>query len=226
MSEQLRHHRTDRRNYNSCQNNELINGILKKAHELHYQVLLLPSYYENDIESNHLTLLKKKMIDGILLTSHTLHPEQILALSEWGKIVCCEACPIEFVPSVFPDRFVAYIEVFTYLKNKDYKRIHFTSGRDFQSSPSTRLRIQAYQETITEAYEGQSHGYNYPEDFEIIGEENTPLSEILGFPSVDYHQTAIGEQAVSLLLSDKYARIQIRHQLNFRAQTEAVRCPE
>lgn len=120
-----------------------------------YQVLLLPSYYENVIESSYLTLLKKKMIDGILLTSHTLHPEQILALSKWGKIVCCEACSVELVPSVFPDRFAAYIEVFTYLKNKGYKRIHFTSGRDFQSSPSTRLRIQAYQETITEAYENQ-----------------------------------------------------------------------
>ena len=251
-------------NNNSCFD-ELINGILKKAHELHYQVLLLPSYYENVIERSYLTLLKKKMIDGILLTSHTLHPEQILALSEWGKIVCCEACPVELVPSVFPDRFAAYIEVFTYFKNKGYKRIHFTSGRYFQSSPSTRLRIQAYQATITEAYESQffdqcfdyqdgkrvgdlmfrnsivpdaiftngdevaagiiasaqTHGYSYPQDFEIIGEENTPLSEILGFPSVDYHQTAIGEQAVSLLLSDEYARIQVRHQLNFRARTEA-----
>ncbi|MGM1044523.1 hypothetical protein [Paenibacillus uliginis] len=37
-------------NNNSCYD-ELINGILKKAHELHYQVLLLPSYYENVIAS-------------------------------------------------------------------------------------------------------------------------------------------------------------------------------
>jgi DNA-binding LacI/PurR family transcriptional regulator len=250
---------------NNCCYDELIDGILKKAHELHYQVLLLPSYYENVTESSYLTLLKKKMIDGILLTSSTLPPEQISTLSEWGKIVCCEACPVELVPSVFPDRFAAYIEVFTYLKNKGYKRIYFTSGREFQSSPSTRLRIQAYQETITETYESQffdqcfdfqdgkrvgdlmfrnanvpdaifangdeiaagiiasaqAHGYSYPQDFEIIGEENTSLSEILGFPSVDYHQTAIGKQAVSLLLSDEFARIKIRPQLNFRALTEA-----
>lgn len=253
-------------NNNSCYD-ELINSILKKAHELHYQVLLLPSYYKNTIESSYLTLLKKKMIDGIILTSHTLHPEQIKALAEWGKIVCCDACSVERVPSVFPDRFAAYIEVFTYLKNKGYQRIHFTSGRDFQSSRSTRLRIQAYQETITEAYESQffdqcfdyqdgkrvgdlmfrntivpdaiftngdevaagiiasaqAHGYSYPQDFEIIGEEDTPLSEILGFPSVNYHQTAIGEQAVSLLVSNEYARIQIRPQLNFRTQQKRVR---
>jgi len=251
-------------NNNSCFD-DLINGILRKAHESHYQVLLLPSYYENVIESSYLTLLKKKTIDGILLTSHTLHHEQIQTLSEWGKIVCCEACPVPHIPSVYPDRYAAYIEVFNHLKNKGYEHIHFTSGRDVQSSPSTRLRIQAYQEIISEDYENQffdqcfdyqdgkrigevmfqksvipdaifangdevaagiiaaaqSHGYSYPRDFEIIGEENTPLSEILGFPSVNYHMTSIGEQAVSILLSEENVRIPVRHSLVFRAKAGA-----
>lgn len=246
-------------NNNSCFD-ELINGILRKAHELHYQVLLLPSYYENIIESSYLTLLQKKMIDGILLTSHTLEQEQILSLSEWGKIVCCEACPIPHIPSVYPNRYPAYIEVFSHLKNKGYQHIHFTSGRNVQSSPSTRLRIQAYQEVISEDYESQffdqcfnyqdgkrvgdilfrkpmipdaifansddvaagiiaaaqAIGYHYPRDFEIIGEENTPLSEILGFPSVDYHQAAVGEQAAALLLSGEFAITPIQPSIHFR----------
>lgn len=46
---------------------------------------------------------------------------QILALFEWGKILCCEAYPVELVPSVLPDRFVVLneCEVHSYLHNKE-----------------------------------------------------------------------------------------------------------
>ncbi len=246
-------------NNNSCFD-ALINGMLRKAHELHYQVLLLPTYYENDIESSYLTLLQKKMIDGILLTSRTLDQEQIQSLSEWGKIVCCEACPVPTIPSVYPDRYAAFVDVFTYLRNKGYQRIYFTSARDAQASPSTRLGIQVYQEIISSDYvdrhydqcftyedgkrvgdrmfnqrvvpdaifangdevaagiiaSAKSHGYHYPQDFEIVGEENTPLSDILGFPSVDYHLADIGEQAVAMLLSSEFAQLPVRPTIHFK----------
>lgn len=50
---------------------------------------------------------------------------------------------------------------------------------------------------------GKQLGKELHQDYELIGEDNLPYSELLGFDSVDFQMKDIGRQAVSLLLSEE-----------------------
>jgi DNA-binding LacI/PurR family transcriptional regulator len=55
--------------YNSSCYDRLVNSLLFHAREKGYQVLLLPTYYDEQTENDYYALLEKRMIDGLILVS-------------------------------------------------------------------------------------------------------------------------------------------------------------
>lgn len=54
-------------------------------------------------------------------------------------------------------------------------------------------------------------------DVEIIGEGNTSISRVLGFPSLDLNLEQLGIAAFSLFLQDELADIKIQHKFKKKA---------
>lgn len=230
---------------NSCYD-QLVNSILHQAKLNDYQVLLLPTYYEDKIEKDYYSLLEKKTIDGLILTSQIKKLPASKKLALRGKIVATEQVADHEFPSIYPDRDAIYKQLFSKLHQQKTSKIIFTVKRKPAQSKSTRDKIKSYETYFGKAIEGQhyfidiagySEGYHWalatfaeqevPEviyangddtaagiisglkilgldhkkDFQIIGEGNTPYSEVLDFSTIDFFPDKIGKTAVDFLLS-------------------------
>ncbi|MFW7418582.1 LacI family DNA-binding transcriptional regulator [Vagococcus fluvialis] len=131
---------------NSCYD-QLVEGILEEATKQQKKVLMLPTYFNKELENEYYTLLRDKTVDGIIVTSKT-HDDQFLKdLSRYGPIVTTEKTTIDSIPAVYPDREEMYHTVFSHIKKlTDVKHIFMTVNRTAKSSLSTRIKTNMFKD--------------------------------------------------------------------------------
>lgn len=138
---------------NTCYD-DLIHGILSEAKAMGYQVLLLPTDFDKELESQYYTLLSKKAVDGMIITSKVSEDQMLETLTAYGRVVSTERLTIETVSAVFPNRKKGYENVFQHLVRANRSRIVFTNTREASESNSTREKIAAYEQIIGMATKG------------------------------------------------------------------------
>ncbi|MFV5899179.1 LacI family DNA-binding transcriptional regulator [Enterococcus faecalis] len=180
--------------YNNSCYDQLVNTILYQAKVNGYQVLLLPTYYEEETESNYYSLLEKKMIDGLILTSRTKNLDNLEKLNLKGKIVSTEKINNHQFSMIYPDRKSVYDHLFLDLHKKGVSEVIFTTKRAKDQSQSTMDKVESYERYFGEAIEGRDYfigiedytdGYNWAVE---IGNKRT----ISGFIYANGDDTAAG----------------------------------
>lgn len=180
--------------YNNSCYDELVNSILYQAKVNGYQVLLLPTYYEEETESNYYALLEKKMIDGLILTSRAKDLNNLEKLNLKGKVISTEKINSHQFSMIYPDRKSAYDRLFLDLYRQGVSKIMFTTKREAAKSQSTRDKVESYEHYFGEAVEGVNYftgvegytgGYNWAIE---IGKSRT----ISGFIYANGDDTAAG----------------------------------
>lgn len=131
---------------NSCYD-QLVEGILEEATKQDKKILMLPTYFNKDLEKDYYTLLRDKTLDGIIVTSKTHDDTFLNDLSQYGTIVTTEKTTINTIPAVYPDREDMYHQVFSFMKTlSDIDRIFLTVNRTATSSLSTQIKTKIFKE--------------------------------------------------------------------------------
>lgn len=129
---------------------EILNGIIERAISTSYQIVILPSKYDEDLELKYLEQLRKKAIDAIIFTSHGISLETLAEFSEYGRIVCCEKTNRKEILSVYPEREGAYVEAFSWLKEKGIKQMHILLSRSYDKSTTSQVTIDTFRKVYAE----------------------------------------------------------------------------
>jgi len=69
---------------------KLINGMLDQAQRSDYNLLLLPSQYDKELELQYLEQLRGQAFDHLIFTSRSIDLETITSYAKYGNIVCLE----------------------------------------------------------------------------------------------------------------------------------------
>ncbi|MEG0254218.1 LacI family DNA-binding transcriptional regulator [Vagococcus sp.] len=129
---------------NSCYD-QLIESILEEATLHDKKIMLLPTYFDKNLEKDYYALLRDKTVDGIIVTSKTQDDVFLQELSQFGPVVTTEKTKLPDIPSVYPDRLKTYHTVFSYLAElKSFKKIVVSVSRNKQQSYSTELKMTVF----------------------------------------------------------------------------------
>lgn len=69
---------------------KFINGMLDQAQRSAYNLLLLPSQYDKELELQYLEQLRGQAFDHLIFTSRSIDLETIASYAKYGNIVCLE----------------------------------------------------------------------------------------------------------------------------------------
>lgn len=159
--------------YNNSCYDRLVNSLLFHAREKGYQVLLLPTYYDEKTESEYYSLLEKRMIDGLVLVSRASNLENWTKLKSRGRIVSTEKVANPKIPMIYPDRKKAYDQLFKDLAQQGFSKVTFTNKRSLDESTSARDKADCYHKYFGEVIENQNFftgiegydsGYNWAKE--------------------------------------------------------------
>lgn len=142
--------------YNSSCYDRLVNSLLFHAREKGYQVLLLPTYYDEKTENEYYSLLEKRMIDGLVLSSRASNLDNWTKLKSRGRIVSTEKVANPKIPMIYPDRKKAYDALFRELAEKGVTKVVFTNKRDLSQSTSAKDKAECYEKYFGKVVEGQN----------------------------------------------------------------------
>ncbi|MBE9430382.1 LacI family DNA-binding transcriptional regulator [Staphylococcus epidermidis] len=108
----------------------LINGILENCDSTKYQIILLPTNYNEDLERHYLNMLKSKALDSVILCSTSLSYAEIETYTRYGYIVSCEKHTNKNISFICTDRLPAYLNLINSFPSKYFEvGITFTRNR-------------------------------------------------------------------------------------------------
>lgn len=170
--------------YNSSCYDRLVNSLLFNAREKGYQVLLLPTYYDEKTEDEYYSLLEKRMIDGLVLSSRARNLNNWTKLKSRGRIVSTEKVADSKIPMIYPDRKKVYDYLFEDLERQGFSKIVFTNKRDLSQSISAKDKAESYQNHFGEVIEGKNfftgvEGYESGFYWAKEAFERLPLPEVI-----------------------------------------------
>lgn len=151
--------------YNSSCYDQLVNSLLFHAKEKGYQVLLLPTYYDEKTENEYYTLLERRMIDGLVLTARASNLSNWTKLRSKGRIVSTEKVAQSKIPMIFPDRKKAYEKLFSDLAGQGISNVLFTNKRAIAQSTSAKDKAECYEKYFGKVIE-EKNFFTGIEDFE------------------------------------------------------------
>lgn len=143
---------------------KLVAAITRVAFKEDYQVILLPSDYNEENEIKYLEMLKHHAFDGIIFTSRAISFEKILEYKQYGPITCCEDTFDYPISCAYTNRGQSFIDVFEVLQQHNFDHIGVTVSRKESSSQSTKLIKHAYHQVFDKKID-QDHVYNKAKDF-------------------------------------------------------------
>lgn len=111
----------------------LINGILESCDPTKFQIILLPTNYNKDLERHYLNMLKSKGLDSVILCSTSLSYDEIEKYTKYGYIVSCENHNNKNVPLVCTERVPAYAELIQSFSSYGFE-FSMTFTRNYNSS--------------------------------------------------------------------------------------------
>lgn len=143
---------------------KLVAAITRVAFKEDYQVILLPSDYNEENEIKYLEMLKHHAFDGIIFTSRAISFEKILEYKQYGPITCCEDTFDYPISCAYTNRGQSFVDVFKVLQQHNFDHIGVTVSRKESSSQSTKLIKHAFHQVFDKKID-QDHVYNKAKDF-------------------------------------------------------------
>lgn len=95
----------------------LINGLLDAAKASDYQLVMMPSDYNQELELSYLKQLKMEAIDALIFTSRAIRLDTIETYAKYGRIVVCEKLQgYPLLSSAYLDRYSSFVDAFSSMK--------------------------------------------------------------------------------------------------------------
>lgn len=126
---------------------QLINGLLDAAKTTDYQLVMMPSDYNKELELSYLKQLKMEAIDALIFTSRAISLDIIETYAKYGRIVVCEKLQeYNHLSSAYLDRYSSFLEAFSDMKLRGLEHLVLLFSRNNESSATYQSALLAYQE--------------------------------------------------------------------------------
>ena len=145
---------------------QLINGLLDAAKVSDYQLVMMPSDYNQELELSYLKQLKMEAIDALIFTSRAISLEIIETYAKYGRIIVCEKLQEAYhLSSAYLDRYPAFVDAFSVMKARGLKQLVLLFSRNNESSATYQSALLAYhhvygQQSTPYAVFGNIHDFN------------------------------------------------------------------
>ncbi|MDU5334565.1 LacI family DNA-binding transcriptional regulator [Enterococcus sp.] len=121
---------------------QMLSGILQAAFDHGYQISLLPTNYDQELEKRYLEEFAKRSFDGLIVTTKSNPIKEFFDYFQYGPIIFCEEIPNADVSCVYINLKQSLREAFSYMKEKGIKRPGMTLGRSKNISHNSRFSIR------------------------------------------------------------------------------------
>lgn len=144
----------------------LINGLLDAAKASDYQLVMMPSNYNQELELSYLKQLKMEAIAALIFTSRAISLEIIETYAKYGRIVVCEKLQgYQLLSSAYLDRYSSFVDAFSAMKARGLERLVLLFSRDNESSATYHSALLAYhdvygQQSTPHMVFGNIHDFN------------------------------------------------------------------
>ena len=124
---------------------QLINGLLDAAKASDYQLVMMPSDYNQELELSYLKQLKMEAIDALIFTSRATSLDMIETYAKYGRIVLCEELQgSNLLSSAYLDRYSSFVDAFSTMKAQGLEHLVLLFSRDNESSATYQSALLAY----------------------------------------------------------------------------------
>lgn len=126
---------------------QLINGLLDAAKASDYQLVMMPSDYDEELELSYLKQLKMEAIDALIFTSRAIRLDRIETYAKYGRIVVCEKLQgYPLLSSAYLDRYSSFVDAFSAMKARGLEHLVLLFSRNNEASATYRSVLLAYQD--------------------------------------------------------------------------------
>ena len=145
---------------------QLINGLLDAAKASDYQLVMMPSDYDEELELSYLKQLKMEAIDALIFTSRAISLEIIETYAKYGRIVVCEKLQgYQLLSSAYLDRYSSFVDAFSAMKARGLANIVLLFSRNNESSATYHSALSAFhnvygQQSTPHLVFGNIHDFN------------------------------------------------------------------
>ena len=124
---------------------QLINGLLDAAKATDYELVMMPSDYNQALELSYLNQLKTESIDALIFTSRAISLDTIETFAKYGRIVVCEKLQeTNFLSSAYLDRYTSFFKAFSDMKARNLENLVLLFSRNNESSATYQTALLAY----------------------------------------------------------------------------------
>ena len=144
----------------------LINGLLDAAKASDYQLVMMPSDYDEELELSYLKQLKMEAIDALIFTSRAIRLDTIETYAKYGRIVVCEKLQgYPLLSSAYLDRYSSFVDAFSAMKAQGLANIVLLFSRNNESSATYHSALSAFhnvygQQSTPHLVFGNIHDFN------------------------------------------------------------------
>ena len=125
----------------------LINGLLDAAKTTDYQLVMMPSDYNEELELSYLKQLKTEAIDALVFTSRAISLDTIESYAKYGRIVVCEKLQgYPLLSSAYLDRYASFQDAFSDMKACGLEHLVLLFSRNNAASATYQSALAAYQD--------------------------------------------------------------------------------
>lgn len=145
---------------------QLINGLLDAAKTTNYQLVMMLSDYNQELELFYLKQLKTEAIDALIFTSRAVNLDIIKSYAKYGRIVLCEKLQeYNLLSSAYLDRYSSFLDIFSNMKARGLEHLVLLFSRSNESSATYRSALSAYhavygQQSAPYKVFGNIHNFN------------------------------------------------------------------
>lgn len=145
---------------------QLINGLLDAAKASDYQLVTMPSDYDEELELSYLKQLKMEAIDALIFTSRAIRLDTIETYAKYGRIVVCEKLQgYPLLSSAYLDRYSSFVDAFSAMKAQGLANIVLLFSRNNESSATYHSALSAFhnvygQQSTPHLVFGNIHDFN------------------------------------------------------------------
>lgn len=145
---------------------QLINGLLDAAKATDYELVMMPSDYNQALELSYLNQLKMEAIDALIFTSRAISLDTIETFAKYGRIVVCEKLQeTNFLSSAYLDRYTSFFKAFSDMKARNLENLVLLFSRNNESSATYQTALLAYhdvygQQSTPHRVFGNIHDFN------------------------------------------------------------------
>ncbi|WP_195227740.1 LacI family DNA-binding transcriptional regulator [Streptococcus parasanguinis] len=144
----------------------LINGLLDAAKASDYQLVMMPSDYNQELELSYLKQLKMEAIDALIFTSRAIRLDTIETYAKYGRIVVCEKLQgYPLLSSAYLDRYSSFVDAFSAMKAQGLANIVLLFSRNNESPATYHSALSAFhnvygQQSTPHLVFGNIHDFN------------------------------------------------------------------